>query len=283
MGYSKLNGGQSSVVRRRTSSSKQMMKLIAYLLAIAGVVGIALCYCDFADANATDNASDGTPPLDGTPSPTTEPTAFYDENTAASKAVEVNSQIPSSRPTSIDSLTTTTSRLRKQQVIFSRYMEGRGNNKAVEIKNVGTVTVKIPDITVERYANSKDKGVHIQLSGGYLATGETFILCYSEFTGVTHLSAKECDQKSASLSHSGNDALVLNLNGKPLDVIGNVGAKSNWKICNGMGSTKDNTLVRKESILLGNLDGLPSNRGSEWDGIAGDVCEWNIFAIDMWP
>jgi cysteine-rich repeat protein len=156
---------------------------------------------------------------------------------------------------------------------FSEYVEGSGNNKAVEIRNPSsTASFNLAGCQLRTYANGATSSTDLPLTG-VIAANDVFVVCNSSasFAG----SGGPCDLKSSSnaLTYNGNDAVELFCNGRTYDVIGQIGSPfpaTEWGT--GLASTADNTLRRKCTVLTGDTNG--SNTFSpavEWDGFATDT------------
>ena len=154
--------------------------------------------------------------------------------------------------------------------IFSTYHEGTGNNKFVDIKNVGASSLALVEmeVTIRRNGGVSSTS-NIPLAGSALAPDSTQTLCSSFGSGPL---LAICDQLSSSLNFNGDDVLILKIAGVAVDVFGELGVDPGvgWSICTG-GSTNDIMLIRSPSIRQGNTVGLTAT----WDGrdVAG-VREW---------
>jgi hypothetical protein len=149
-------------------------------------------------------------------------------------------------------------------LLFSEYIEGTSNNKAIEIMNLsGDQTVSLADCILERYSNGASKpGAKISLAdAGSLAPGGIVTLCNPQGA----IPQGQCTIKNSDLNHNGNDALVLLCQGKIIDSIGQVG-KDPGEAWSGNGvSTKDQTLIRKCSVNAGDADPTnPFDPSQEW-------------------
>jgi len=154
-------------------------------------------------------------------------------------------------------------------LLFSEYVEGYGYNQAVEIYNAGDVVVYLGDCRVRIYNDGSFSPTRI-ISLYPLATlgpGEVFVLGHP---GISVPSF--CDQLSAGLAFSGNDAIELAYWGAPHDVIGQIGFDPGYL---GWGSggttTTDHTLRRKCSVSTGDWNGYDSFY---------PAVEWEAFPMD---
>jgi len=150
------------------------------------------------------------------------------------------------------------------ELFFSQYVEGTGNNKALEIYNPTTGTVDLSNYKVWISYNGGNSTSSILLQGT-LAAGSTFVLVKD--SAAPALLAFQ-NQTTPSLNFNGNDAVTLinMVTLDTLDVIGVVGENPGtaWYTANN-DSTHDLTLIRDGSIHNGNL---------AWDGNNGASFEW---------
>ena len=122
-------------------------------------------------------------------------------------------------------------------LFISEYIEGSGNNKAIEVFNGTGASIDLTGYNLKVYANgATTPGSAINLSGT-LADQSVYVVAN---TGSNASILAKADMTSGSLTHNGNDAVGL-FNGTTLiDVVGPIGDVSNWGI--------DMTLIRKSSV-----------------------------------
>ncbi len=152
-------------------------------------------------------------------------------------------------------------------LVFSEYVEGSGNNKAVEIANVGDVSISTTDCIVNRYQNgaASPAASPIVVDPVTLNKHETLVLCSSAFSQTSL-----CDQLSANLQHSGNDVVELVCGGSVIDVIGRIGEDAVWGTTPTI--TEDATLRRSCSVTSGDASGSDAfDPATEWSGFAIDT------------
>jgi|TARA_B100000780_G_scaffold147164_1_gene102834 hypothetical protein len=175
------------------------------------------------------------------------------------------------------------------ELFFSEYVEGYGQNKAIEIYNPTLSTIDLSIYKVERYSNgsTNSSGGGVTPLSGMLASGDAFVLT----NGDTDTSGQfgYCDQALYSLGDmhagpypspmhmNGDDAIVLSKDANIIDVIGRVGeqpssgawtddAASGFQM--GAWWTAQHTLIRKRTVLSGDNDGLDLfNPSLEWDSL----------------
>ena len=158
-------------------------------------------------------------------------------------------------------------------VIFSEYVEGSGNNKAVEIFNptASAIDLAAGSYLVQLYGNGNATPTATINLTGTLASQDAFVLVNSA-AGATLLAM--ADQTSGSLSFNGDDALVLRsggASGTVLDSIGQVGFDPGNAWTNAGVSMLDQTLRRKASVKTGDIN--PSD-------VFDPSVEWTAYAID---
>lgn len=156
-------------------------------------------------------------------------------------------------------------------LLISEYVEGSGNNKALEVWN-GTgsaVDLTAGDYSVQLYSNgASTAAITIPLSGS-LAAGDVFVLAHASANGTI---LAQADATSGAGLWNGNDAIALRKGSTVLDVIGQVGTDPGTQWGTGLASTADNTLRRQATICTGDPDGTDAfDPADEWDGFAQDT------------
>jgi cytosine/adenosine deaminase-related metal-dependent hydrolase len=92
-------------------------------------------------------------------------------------------------------------------LIFSEYVEGTSNNKAIEIYNCGTGAIELDGIHIDIQANERvGSSTNTQALSGVLNAGGTY--AYSTTGSVAALKDR-CNATSAVANFNGNDRLVL--------------------------------------------------------------------------
>ena len=180
------------------------------------------------------------------------------------------------------------------ELFISEYVEGYGQNKAIEVYNPTSVTIDLSNYQVERYTNgsTNPSSGGITTLTGMLAPGDAFVLTNGE-TDTSSLfgyidavlfsmgdMAEPVGSYPTPMHMNGNDAMVLTKNGVIIDVIGRVGenpgggwtddASAGYTDANGGAWwTKNHTLIRKSIVLSGDNDGLDLfNPSLEWDSLS---------------
>lgn len=156
-------------------------------------------------------------------------------------------------------------------LFISEYVEGSGNNKAIELYNPTTTAVNLAtDVyKLELYFNGSSTanpttGV-ITLTGS-VAAGGTFVIKNTNASGTI-----VAQQTSGNLQFNGDDAVVLKKGANIVDSFGQVGVDPGAAWTAGGVTTVDKTLRRKSSITTG-------------DTISNDAfgpsLQWEQFATD---
>ncbi|AMT99442.1 TPA: SpnA family nuclease [Pseudomonas aeruginosa] len=156
------------------------------------------------------------------------------------------------------------------ELIISEYVEGSGNNKALEFYNSGSQVLDLSAYRVEFYFNGASAaGRSIDLSGS-LAPGKTFVLA----NGVADPALLAlASQRVEGNWFNGNDAVLLRRRGgEILDSLGQVGFNPGTTWGSGDVQTLDRSLVRKADIRDGDSD--PSDAfdpAAQWLGYPRDT------------
>ena len=176
------------------------------------------------------------------------------------------------------------------ELFISEYIEGSSQNKAIEVYNPTTTSIDLSNYTIERYrngnTNSSDGGI-TNLTGTLLpgdvfvvTSGETNINDPNGYCNPVLIALGDFAEPSGSyptpLHFNGDDAMVLKNNGVIIDVIGKVGEDPGtaWADASGSWWTVNHTLIRKNTILSGDNDGLDLFDPSlEWDSLPKNT--WN--------
>ncbi|MEM8888128.1 MAG: lamin tail domain-containing protein, partial [Bacteroidota bacterium] len=147
-------------------------------------------------------------------------------------------------------------------LFFSEYIEGSGNNKAIEIYNSSSMAIDLTDYQVHRFNNGGTTDPDTLDLPGMLAAYDVYVAANSS-ADPTILAA--ADTTHSITFYNGDDVLVLiNIStGDTLDIIGVLGVDpgSSWPV--GTGSTANTTLRRMMSVQNGTTDWALSS--SQWD------------------
>ena len=148
-------------------------------------------------------------------------------------------------------------------LLFSEYIEGSGNNKAVEIANNTGSSVNLSAYSIKKQTNGSGSWSTGLALSGTLASG-------SKFTIVNNLMSSSCfPTSSANISTSatemafnGNDPIGLFKNGVLIDIIGTFnGGTANFAV--------DVTLRRKSTVTT---PSTTFDLAAQWDSFSADTC-----------
>lgn len=191
------------------------------------------------------------------------------------------------------------------ELFISEYVEGSGNDKAMEIYNPTNSPINLSSYTINRYSNGSTTivGSVLQLSGT-LAAHDAFVVANGQTTleqggtspAVSPALQALADQldgpygtSGAPMYMNGDDALTLEKNGVKVDIFGKIGEDPGtawtdvfpYTDAQGTWITKDHTLQRKASVTGGitinptafdpmaEYDTLPENT---WTGLGSHTC-----------
>ena len=123
-------------------------------------------------------------------------------------------------------------------LIFSEYIEGDANNKAVELLNCSPQPLDLSNYSICRYANSAATCTLKETLSGTLAPGAVFTVCHPNIQVSVQGVAPVCDLKSMLLNVNGDDQMAIFIdadnNGEAgvaerIDVFGSLTTKANAK------------------------------------------------------
>ncbi|WP_163408151.1 endonuclease [Flavobacterium ajazii] len=148
-------------------------------------------------------------------------------------------------------------------LLFSEYIEGSGNNKALEIANNTGSSVSLSAYTIKKQTNGSGSWSTGLVLSGTLATGSKFVIVNSSISSSCFsTSAANISTTATELTFNGNDAVGLFKNGVLIDIIGTFnGGTANFAI--------DVTLRRKSTVTS---PSATFNLSGEWDSYTTDTC-----------
>jgi len=155
-----------------------------------------------------------------------------------------------------------------QNLFFSEYVEGSSNNKALEIFNGTGAPVDLSGYRVRLASNGGEwsETNSVTLSGS-LAHGDVFVIANA---GANATILGVSDITHTVTYYNGDDTLGLFQGDTLIDVIGvyQTDPGTAWPVAGTDGATLNHTLVRKPTVIQGNLDwiaGAGTNLdNSEW-------------------
>lgn len=148
-------------------------------------------------------------------------------------------------------------------LLFSEYIEGSGNNKALEIANNTGSSVNLSAYTIKKQTNGSGSWSTGLALSGTLTTGSKFVIVNSSMSSSCFsTSAANISTTATELTFNGNDAVGLFKNGVLIDIIGTFnGGTSNFAI--------DVTLRRKSTVTS---PSTTFNLSAQWDSFSQDTC-----------
>ncbi|WP_423831487.1 ExeM/NucH family extracellular endonuclease [Stutzerimonas stutzeri] len=153
------------------------------------------------------------------------------------------------------------------ELLISEYIEGSGNNKALELYNPGETAVPLDGYRIDFYFNgSTSSGRSIGLAGEVAPSGVHVLVHESADSALQTMA----NQRGSGSWYNGDDAIVLRgPSGEILDSIGQLGVDPGSAWGSGQTQTADRTLTRRVSVSTGDRD--PSDTfdpATEWQGYA---------------
>ena len=160
-------------------------------------------------------------------------------------------------------VTTTSPAGTTTELLFSEYIEGSGNNKALEISNATGTSINLSIYSVKKQTNGAGAwSAGIALSGT-LATGKKFTIVNSAIASTCYsTSSANISTAATEMTFNGNDAVGLFKNGVLIDIIGTFnGGTANF--------AADVTLRRKATVTGPKTT---FNLSADWDSYSADTC-----------
>ncbi|MFN6264508.1 MAG: ExeM/NucH family extracellular endonuclease [Chromatiaceae bacterium] len=151
---------------------------------------------------------------------------------------------------------------------ISEYVEGSSNNKALEIYNPADVALDLTGYSIKVFSNgATTAGKTVPLSGT-LAAKSTLVL--TDTASAAALAAKS-NMMFGTSNFNGDDAIALYKGADLIDVFGQIGVDPGTSWGSNNNFTHDRTLVRKSSVVQGDVNGSDAFDPSvEWDFYAKD-------------
>jgi len=167
-------------------------------------------------------------------------------------------------------------------LFISEYIEGSGNNKALEIYNPTGIPVSLDNYRIAQATNGGGwEYYHYFPQGAVLAANDVWVII-TDAIAPTLFDPANADEVLAypSVVHfNGNDARAIERtdNGTDyyiIDVFGDPDSDANIDVAGVTGAAVDHTIVRKSSVLTGNTDWAASA------GTNADDSEWIVYPIN---
>ena len=164
------------------------------------------------------------------------------------------------------------------ELFFSEYIEGSGNNKALEIFNPNDDPVKLNYYQISQISNGGDDWEYFHLfpAGSVLASHETWVIMTDQVDQAlfANANADEVLAYPSVVHYNGDDArglvVVTGVDTTLVDIIGEIGPDPGtaWDVAGVTDATAEHTLLRKGTVMKGNTDWASSAgtnaENSEW-------------------
>lgn len=161
------------------------------------------------------------------------------------------------------STTTTSGGTAATDLLFSEYIEGSSNNKALEIANNTGAAVNLSSYTIKKQTNGAGAWSTGLTLSGTLTSGGKFTIVNSSIASACYPKASANISTAATeLTFNGNDAVGLFKNGVLIDIIGTFnGGTANF--------AADVTLRRKATVTS---PSTTFNLANQWTSFTTDTC-----------
>jgi len=165
------------------------------------------------------------------------------------------------------------------ELFISEYIEGPGNNNAIEIYNPTNSSIDLAGYIINRYSNGASSGPESWQLGGTIASGDVIVIGNGQvdsiwvssywslpvdpsFYSMLDLHCNGDYDANSTFYFNGDDAMTLEKGGNIIDILGKIGEDpgSAWTddvtagytdANGGTWWTKRQTLVRKSSVKSG--------------------------------
>ncbi len=157
----------------------------------------------------------------------------------------------------------TNSNTTSTELMFSEYIEGSSNNKALEIANKTSGAINLSAYSIKKQTNGSGAwSTGLPLSGT-LSSGSKFTIVNSLMSSTCYTtSAANLSTSATEMAFNGNDAVGLFKNGILIDIIGTFnGGTANFSI--------DETIRRKVTVTA---PSTTFNKTTQWDSFGLDTC-----------
>jgi cysteine-rich repeat protein len=155
-------------------------------------------------------------------------------------------------------------------LLFSEYVEGSADNKALEVWNNTGTARNLTGCGVRLYANGNSVATATYTFNTTLAAGDVFVLC----NGLsTTLPTAVCDATSGVTNFNGDDAIELFCGETTMDVIGQIGGSPPG----GSGGWTSSGVSTLNATLRPICPGNPDTNGSD---AFSPSARWRSFPVD---
>ena len=155
------------------------------------------------------------------------------------------------------------------ELFFSEYVEGSGNNKYLEIYNPSDSSIDLSSYDIALYQNGSATPTATLTLSGSIASKDVFVIENSSES----LSVAADLSNGTVMVFNGDDAIALRKSSVAVDVIGQIGTDpgSQWSGTTCSGGTSNNTLIRNSTIGQGDTDGSDAfDPDTEWTCTSND-------------
>jgi hypothetical protein len=162
-------------------------------------------------------------------------------------------------------------------LFFSEYIEGSGNNKALEIYNPTGSPVSLDNYQIAQSSNGGGWAFfHTSPASSEIAAGDVYVII-TDAVDPALFDASNADEVlgfPSTVHHNGNDArAIIHIAGTDttiLDVFGDPDSDTTWDVAGVSEGAREHTLIRKPEVMMGN----PTPLGSF--GTNADDSEWIV-------
>jgi hypothetical protein len=166
------------------------------------------------------------------------------------------------------------------ELFFSEYIEGTSNNRALEIYNPTASPINLIGykVTMKGFNNSGNPTTGFFNLNGTIPAFGTYVMCNDGALAPVKAAADTIIvfTPQTPMSFGGDDAIVLTKSGKTIDQIGNRFATDRSQVDSPF--MKDQTLVRKTSITMGDTTDWFTSGKNGWTSFVKDYQDLHIHA-----
>ena len=168
-----------------------------------------------------------------------------------------------SASSNIVNVTTTSGGSTATDLLFSEYIEGSSNNKALEISNATGAAINLSIYSIKKQTNGAGAWSTGLPLTGTLNNGSKFTIVNSAMASSCYpISSANLSTAATEMAFNGNDAVGLFKNGVLIDIIGTFnGGTANF--------AADQTIRRKATVTSPTTT---FNKTTQWDSFASDTC-----------
>jgi endonuclease I/chitodextrinase len=168
-----------------------------------------------------------------------------------------------SASSNVVNVTTTSGGSTATDLLFSEYIEGSSNNKALEISNATGAAINLSIYSIKKQTNGAGSWSTGLPLTGTLNNGSKFTIVNSAMASTCYpISSANLSTAATEMAFNGNDAVGLFKNGVLIDIIGTFnGGTANF--------AADETIRRKATVTSPTTT---FNKTTQWDSFASDTC-----------